>query len=318
MTNDIRKVVLYNRFGNGDVHYSKEFVRDIANRLKPQGIECFVSHRQHPTIISDLGLPFIQAKDLPHWVEDRGPLYRYGDGSDTLFVNTWIGQRSGHWGKRAGEAYFVGGTKMLTDHEGCTLRNNHAMFADIYKAVGLGQLNEELTYIPRHDYASQFRNKELLRNKLNVLVCNGPVLSAQAANFSFDGAIRKLAGENPDVGFFTTVRINGPINVHDANDVAGADQGSSLNRIGRLSTACDVVVHRCSGPGCLTHNTDNLLCDKVMVGFGYNTREIHWATMTDYDARVKAHQLWADARSDDSPSITHLIQEAIELSGARR
>lgn len=239
----MKKICFFNHYHNGDVFHSKSFIKEIVESIDTDF--CY-AHSNNPVLLSDLNLEYLQVPDLDHKT-------KFLDTEDIFYVNTWIG------------SYFDEGAKYLGE---CTLRFSYEMFSKIYSELNsvFGtnlSLSEITDYFPTIDYQKFNIEKinDYVKTDTNkkVLLSNGPCLSGQCRYAGdMEPIINLLATKHPEVTFIATHKINTQSqNVKFAEDIIQVD-GCDLNEIGYLSTFCDIIVGRNSGPFCFCTNQDNI------------------------------------------------------------
>lgn len=247
---------------NGDIHYSKEFMRDLYNITQPE--ECFLHHKMREGVIKDL--PFIQSAPVLNF-EANTVL------DDDYYIVMWIGY------------YFI--NKLIPTDKGCSLYSNHLAFKDVYEQLGLSDQYKEMEcYLPLVDY--DLVEKENIHNfcdthkNKRVLIANGPVLSGQSENFDFDPIILSLSEEHKDWDFILTERTKvRNDNVFFTSDIINI-KGCDLNEVSYLSLWCDVFVGRASGPIGFTHVQENYFNPKkTVVGISNIMEESFWYVPKD-------------------------------------
>jgi hypothetical protein len=287
-------VVFFNNANNGDVFYSKEFVRFFAGNLNAKA---YHSHFKCPSLISDLGIPFIRVNTQP--LQNISMHIE----NEILFLNTWIAQNDKKW------------------WDGCTLHNNYRMYLDHANTLGLSSLfpKEEHFFIPDIDYKHYGVDDFCLPTDKNVFVSNGPVLSGQTVNWNMTEMIVNLAKKHSSCSFYITQPIDAALkNVFDANqwfDFGG--RKSNLNELSKLASLCDIIVGRSSGPYSFTHTKSNLFNpNKTYICSSNGRDEGHWGGLWDYNIPQKAKQLWVECHvhknSDCSGDLLGMVDDEIK------
>lgn len=264
-----------NRWHNGDLHYSREFIKDVINKIKAQNYYfAYDKVSSNALVLKDIKtLKFI---DFDSSIHIESQLYKI-DGRD-LYINSWAGA--------ALQEDFL----KMSPNKGifyCNLDNIYRIISTLYPLLGIVPESKEF-YIPSIDYNvlektinSNIDNYVNKHRNVKVLVSNGNVLSGQASNFNMNGLIDLLSMYNPGVIFIMTDssnRINKP-NVHYTQDIIKV-KGCDLVEISYLSTFCDVIIGRGSGPYCLTITKENVI-NKKFVGIGIKQPDILWCEMND-------------------------------------
>jgi hypothetical protein len=205
--------------------------------------------------------------------------------NDSLFINTWIGvPLNFNFGKNIPFS--------------CDIYNNYMMYEYIYNALGIKIENIEF-YIPDIDYnkidndakinINEFINKN--QNKKKILISNGNVLSGQSVNFDMNHIVKKLSNEYPEIIFILTDDSNriSSNNIFYTNDIIKIN-GCDLLEISYISTFCDFLIGRGSGPFCFTITKDNVK-NKHFIGIGEKELEILWCDMMDKKLYINNYDL---------------------------
>jgi hypothetical protein len=210
---------------------------------------------------------------------------------DNLAINTWIGQNN-----------------FIYLKHNCSLYSNYEMYKDIYLKLNINIENIEY-YIPTINFNYIEKNNIdnfITDNKIKIFISNGDVLSGQSLNFDFNLIINYLSELYPNVLFILTDSKNKIVkhNIFYTDDIIKIQ--SDLNEISYLSTKCDIIIGRASGPFCFTHIQENLLDDKkVFIGISNTENESNW-----FKSNV-CKQLWTN--NYDYNNILNLINSEITL-----
>ena len=254
-------LVFYNFYHNGDLFQSKPFVKEIVNNIP---VPVYYAHGNHPKVLIDLKLNQIRLQQGMPINSDKVIITE-----NLCLVNTWIG------------AYFKSGVPGHREGS-CTLGFTYGMYEYIYE-----QLNEiygcNLKLNPNKiDYFStiDFNKFDLstvdkyLSNdkKRKVLVCNGPALSNQSLKYNgnMQNIIINLASSYKDITFICTENsFNSSLQNIVFTDEITKRIDCDLNEISYISTFCDVIIGRFSGPYCFSCTKENILnFNKTFVCFG--------------------------------------------------
>ena len=270
-------IYFYNNFHNGDVFYSREFVRDIMNKINSK---YYYIHSNDFSILKDFPIEQINITS-----PDNNSFITIKD--NDLFINTWIGN------SRA---------KYLLSQ--CSLLSNYRMYSDIYKELGLEIDNIE-SYIPNVNF--EFVNKENIDKSDisdSILICNNNVLSGQAHNFNFDPIIDSLSDKFKDKKFIITNNTNIiKDNVMLAENIIGYSNNNLLE-ISYLSRKTNIIIGRASGPFCFTHIKDNINDEnKIFICFASVENNCKWIP----DKYSKAKQYWSSNYSNIIEYIEKII-----------
>lgn len=247
----MKKIVFFNYFHNGDIHASRELVRQVIDKVKQidSDISFSYAHRNPGNLLDDIpGLVF-----EPHFLGQTGNehsnLNRVGD---TVFFNTWYAQQNFRYMNRYG----------------VTFDSLYNAFDDSCKSLWNFSLqdisNEPSIFLPTIDYSKfQIENAKnwLLNNPgKKIFVSNGQALSGQAHNFPMSPLISDLAIKHPDKIFILSnqeTNVNLP-NVFQSKDIISKN-GCDLNENAFISEHCDVIVGRASGTFSFALTQNNML-----------------------------------------------------------
>lgn len=245
--NENMKVVFYNNYHNGDIHYSKEFIKDIMKKYKAKNYSYYfdLEHVCDKNIIKDCNIKY--ESKIPENILQEEQLTI---NDDTIYINTWVGQKN---------KYFV-------DNIGINLKANYEIYKEIYKKLNIKLENIE-HYIPNIDYG-YFDIKKInhfLEGKekyIKILISNGITRSGQCDNFDMNEIIDCISSLYKNVLFVLTDSKNriDKNNIFYTDDII--DKKCDLNEISYLSTFCDIIIGRSSGPYAFTMTRDNLFNSK--------------------------------------------------------
>jgi hypothetical protein len=229
----MKAICFFNHYHNGDLFNGKEFIKEIISNIPTK---YYYAHSNHPIVLSDLNVEHVSSFDISHSVKVL-------DDGDVIWVNTWIG------------AYF---DKNKPYYGECSLRFLYQMYGEIYqelnKIFDLNlQLSNIINYFPSINY-SKFDCKNIdkfvLKNpQRKVLFSNGPGMSAQCTyNGNMSPVIETLANDIPNIIFIATEKFETELkNIKFTNDIIQSNH-CDLNEISYLSTFCDLIVGKNSGP----------------------------------------------------------------------
>jgi hypothetical protein len=140
---------------------------------------------------------------------------------------------------------------------GCNFPSYYSVMGKVYENLNLAASLKPIEYyLPTINYA-YFDIKNIGRyfagkKKLNVLISNNVTMSGQAPEVAFNEIVAALAGTYPDVDFLIS-NNDGSIatrqNVIFCTDIINNPETiCDLNEISYISTHCDLIVGRSSGP----------------------------------------------------------------------
>lgn len=290
MTN-INTIYYFNLFGNGDLHYSREFVKDFISKIP---IKSFYTHKKCPHILRDVLVEY--SSNMPSAQSHPNEAGFFIE-NDILFCGTWIGQHHYKWCNSTGC---------------CNIKNNHNMYSSFANILNIN-LKDEIEYIPTIDYSKYDTDNIKIKLDKNILISNGMCMSGQAINFDMNPIITNLALKYPSCYFYVTHMFPTDLkNIIDCNEIIQEKNKSNLNEISYISTLCDIIVGRGSGPFCFTHVKENLYNkNKTYISTGNTEREINWVTMSDYGLEEHAKQLWVGSYQDTPIKLYELIDKEI-------
>lgn len=274
-------IYFFNNYHNGDVFYSKEFVRDIKNKI---GINHYYIHNNDFSILKDFDINQIRIATPDNSIS-------LSKKNNDLFINTWVGQANAKYLKY-----------------NCSLKSNYLIYTDIYKSLEI-QIEPINFYIPNVNFekVDQLNINNFFDNikKKTVLVCNNNVFSGQSVNFDFDPIINYISDIYKDVLFILTNNSNlSKQNVINVNNIIGYNM-KNLLEISYLSTKTDIIIGRGSGPFCFSHIEDNINNDKkTFISFTNNENEGKWVS----DSESKAEQYWFNNYDND-----YIINSILEV-----
>jgi hypothetical protein len=149
--------------------------------------------------------------------------------------------------------------------------------------------------------------KELkLKYDLIILVCDGNVNSGQSHNFSFTPIVENLSENNPNCLFLSTNQL-----YHNKSNIISTHPQITellpdLLQISLISTYCDIIVGRASGPYCFSQTKENFNDDKkTFISFSNTESE----GIFYYEGKNK--NLWSN--NFDYNNVTTTIQNEINL-----
>jgi hypothetical protein len=217
--------------------------------------------RTNKNVIKDLNVNIIKFDNSIH-VENV--LYKIDN--DNLYINTWIGCYLGLYKK-----------EII-----CDLNNLHEMFKIIYDKINIKIENIDF-YIPDIDYKN-VQKKDIddfcIKNKdiKKVLISNGDVSSNQANNVNMNYLINNLSNVYKNYIFILTDDSNRLVedNIFYTKDIINLND-CDLLEISYLSTKCDIIIGRSSGPYTYCMVKENFKNkNKKFIGICHSEREAIW------------------------------------------
>lgn len=311
------KIVFYNRMHNGDLFLSKGYMQRLIQTLTPSGKFTFsFAHKNSPKLFSDLGIEIISLNRIDALpVDDNQTVTKI---EDTIYINTWVG---------AYRAFFT------KTQEHATIGMINVMWFSIFytlqSLIGVRLFRDSQERlspkdgIPTTDWskfaigpANEFLDKTLDGKRNIILFCNGWSMSGQTTYSNIhlmEGAIITLAMNNPNYTFVCTHSIKIPKeikNVYFTDDIFAGVLGGDMNEIAYLSTFCDMIIGKSSGPHIYSHVKDNV--NRPCIFFTISDRQSDDYLYNFYDMEA-THLFFVGKSEKNMTMILHgLIQNQIK------
>jgi hypothetical protein len=163
----------------------------------------------------------------------------------------------------------------------------------IGKKIDYPTTSEVVKLFPVIDY-SKFpacQNISIDKIKKNVLFSNGPVHSGQCDyTGNLSEIIEFVADSYPAIDFYATHKYNSSKkNVIFTSDIIKSER-PDLNEISYISTFCNLIIGRNSGPFCFTTTKDNVLTEgKKFFSFGKRELDSFYVGIEDAKCRFHFH-----------------------------
>lgn len=295
-----KKLVFYNHHQNGDLALSRGIVNWIINNCSEK-IDFYFS----------INLDRIKYYDAVYFNEKVTTVGERDNAFDEkcVYLNLWIGSspsfrnRSNSIKNEWGDPVDYTSDNILKH---CielidTLKNN--------KNIDIPYPKTEEDILPRANFKpKQKKNVDDFLEKIKdfdkkVLICNGDVHSLQCPNFYFTNVIKGLVKDFPNIAFIYTNKDRDL----DKNEFCINDycEIPNLNEIDYLSTQCDVLVTRRSGPGEIIQTYENFF-DPTKTFISFTT----YKEASFVFKNGKATLDWTNDFSDTS--IVNIIKKHIE------
>lgn len=253
-SNKMKSICFFNHYHNGDLFNSKSFIKEIISNID---VKYYYAHSNQSVVLSDLGVEHIQIPNLSH-------ADKFVEHDDVLYVNTWIG------------SYFNGDNPYIGE---CTLRFSYSMFEKIYQQLNV-YFSSDLKLDPIENYFSFVDYSKFNLSKVTdfvlqyqqpkILFSNGPCLSGQCDYYGdMKSIIETCAKRNPNKLFIATHKFSTQLeNIKFTGDILNLNT-CDLNEISYISTFCDIIVGRNSGPFCFSMTKENISNpEKTFYAFG--------------------------------------------------
>ena len=230
------KVIFVNAFHNGDIHVSREFIRQIIKKLPHYTFE--YSHKNPANLLFDIqGLTY-NPSAIGMMPNEHISLLQSGD---TIYFNTWYAQQHFKHMNILGltfDALYAAFNENCRNALGFSLEDISTNPASFYPTIDyskfeIGHAQKWITENPEK----------------KILIENGQSLSGQADNFNMTLAVANIAKSHMDKIFIFANQDNIPLpnNCIYASGIIKKAQRSDLNEISYLSSYCDLIIGRASG-----------------------------------------------------------------------
>jgi len=287
-------IKFYNHFGNGDVFESREFVRHLMEIIPAE--EYIYYTNKSPRILMDILTLQVSNKFEKEMQADK--FWTIKD--NILYINTWIGRDS----------------KYVLPGSGCTIEMLYKMYNDLLEELGYTERLRDnvLTYLTWFGYGmydiwdiipfiESFKSKK-------VFISNGIVTSNQAENFDMSELISNLADKFQNIIFLVTSPLEESFtrsNIIDANTLIKDKQDSNLVELSFLSTFCDLIIGRNSGPQVFSWTKNNCLGgNKINITLTRKETCSHFVHSTP----INMKKYWTD--STQINALTKFISDVIK------
>jgi len=285
-------VIFYNHYHNGDVHFSRQFVKDIMSKIDADKYS--YAHGNHKDILKDI--PLEHTILLPIMEKNRQVTII----GDDVYINTWVGQIPDY---------------LITE---CTLYTNYKIYTKIYEILNI-KLEDIEYYIPTIDFNKVEKNNIdnfINTNNKKILFCNGLTNSGQAINFRFNPIINALSLKYSNITFILTSLHEGRLNNSNilyTNDLI--QLYPDLNEIVYLSTYCDIIVGRSSGPSSFVQVRENLYNEqKIFIDFNNKYEHVIWYGHMGEKPKNYCNFVWGGENPDENRILSVLYQEIQKIN----
>ena len=266
-------VVLYNHFHYGDIFYA----RFLINLLKDK-FNINFHHQLKPNLLCDIE-NVTEINNIPQ------EFSLHYTSLNTKLINTWIGSENNIYLNKVYDGCclenYVNLCKKITDYYGINFDHNN--YENLLPTVNFNLLQDVVII-------SNILDDFLKKYKKIVLISNGNVKSGQSINFDFTDIINHIASSYKEILFLVTEQINtNHDNVISTSSIT--KKQPDLLEISYISTKCDVIIGRASGPYTYSLVKENLLNpNKKFISFNhlyhegkfYNNQKSTYIWSNDY------------------------------------
>lgn len=254
----IQNTIFYNHLHSGDVHLSRSLVRYAIKNIDSQ--KFYYCHPNRPEVL----------KDMPQVT------YLYGEIPEPMAYDGWTLKGRDLWCNTWYSAYHK------QEYQGCTMQTLFNIFRrGLRETVGIELPLSPVDYLPEIDFnhidlyghiAKRFFGTIRPELEYKIMISNCDCLSGQSDNFNFNPIIEYLADAFRCANFYITNKETRDVketisrnNVFYMSDII-QQEGCDLNEISYLSTFCNMIIGRGSGPQTFSITKRNLNDpDKIFV-----------------------------------------------------
>jgi len=224
----------YNNFNNGDVHFSRTLI-EILHKNFPNEVFIY-RHKNKKGILKDI--KYVNEMDLNEFCNNTTSITKFGE---NIYINTWYSQENAKFSN-------IGG--------GCTLKTVKLIINNLldYFKIKTELQNSEI--YPKINFENL--NLPKIKEGKKILICNGLAKSGQSNNMDFSDMINKLSNYYPNVLFYVTDKFSTTnSNIIFTSEITNLSP--DLLEIAYISTKCDVIIGRASGPYSFSMIRENIL-----------------------------------------------------------
>lgn len=281
---------LYNHWHYGDIFTSRCLIKSLIDKFN---------------IVYYHNLNFPLLDDIDGLIEIKGIPENYDMHSSDFNnkkINTWIGQKNMEYFKK----YEIG----------CTLKNYLSFIYEVQDFFDVPRQNFEF-YLPEVNFNKiklyeelKVKTSELSKKyKLLILICNGDVNSGQSLNFDFSPIVDNLSELHKDVLFLLTEKKD----LVKDNIIFTSDMTSlspDLLQISYISTKCNIIIGRASGPYSYSLVKENILdINKKFISFNNSPIEANYYNNLGFNLE------WSN--NYDYNNIFNIIHNSINLQKSK-
>lgn len=242
----LSKIIFFNHYHRGDLHTHKGFIAQIQKELPEIVLEYL--HKNPARLTEEYGIPLIGS---PEHLDHHTPFYQDVE-NNTLYINTWAGTNFDRLYKYRG----VNINLLLEQWEEIFDTINKFFLVDIKirKAAEsyLPVLNK--AFVEKENIDSYIKNLQDRR----VLVCNNVPLSCQSFRDDMSRFLIPIAENNPNVDIICTNKFKTILNnIKFTSDIIKSEKETDLLEISYLSSFCNVIIGKNSGPYVFCETFDN-------------------------------------------------------------
>lgn len=276
----MKNILFYNLWHNGDVFSGRGYIKSIIDSLPD--VKFGYYHKCNKKIVSDLTRMTFQP-DLTKWQVEQLNFRKIVETDKTIYINTWVG------------TYFYQNGERMQDFQDVIVNlqgEGHANYLSLHKMYSfiITYLNDNhnanialdmypLSYVPsinwKHYESQKVEDFVKATPQTKHLVCNGIVRSMQSSIGNMQEVINVLAKQHPQDVFICTEKFDTTFrNILFTDDIFKLD--NDINEIAYLSTYCNTIIGKNSGPFMFTHVSQNIYNKKMtFVAFSHSPSDCY-------------------------------------------
>ena len=142
---DVKKIVFFNFWRNGDCFINRNYVKDIIAQYSTLDVEFTYAHNNHPSILEDINCKQTTTSELPSGI---GTFMKFAIDRENsiLYINTWVGA-------------YVG--EFFPDKEHANYGILNRIWNQIYSTLKISFDKPIQDFYPTVDYRSEEHTSEL-------------------------------------------------------------------------------------------------------------------------------------------------------------
>lgn len=263
----MKNILFYNLWHNGDVFSGRGYIKHIIDSLP--SVKFGYYHKNNKKIVADL-VRMQFTPELKKWEIEALNFRKIYETESTIYINTWVG------------TYFHQNIDRMQDYPEVIVNlpnEGHGNYLSLHKMYQfiVGYLNDKhnanidfidapMHYVPQVNwkYYDVKRVDEFVNSTRQAkhLICNGIARSLQTSVGSMQEVISVLAKQHPNDVFICTEKFDSSFtNIVFTDDIVKLD--NDINEIAYLSTYCDTIIGKNSGPFMFTHVAENIFNERV-------------------------------------------------------
>ena len=303
----MNKIIFYNWHQHGDLSLSRGIVNWIVNH-SPNNVEFLFGMTKH--LLSVFFGDRVKTFSLEHGQYQFVNQHIGYVGPDYITTNLWIGSSPSFLNRDNTPRNSLNNPMDYTAEHIFNHCYEIIDYLNNNRDIKIPYPQNEADVLPKANlYPLQKQNVDNFLNSINhynkkILICNGELHSLQTPNFSLSQCIESFVNEHPEIAFIYTANFSNPKpNEFFINNYCDRYL-PNLNEIDYVSTHCDILITRRSGPGEIIQTYENFFDPNKTIISLYSYSPGQWI-FTNGKAKLD----WTDNFS--SESIINLIKKHI-------